>query len=92
MNDTNELWKDLFPYQLNLMLNSNQGLALFRQIQTLSKHKYLPKHNEKNNKFSLTKEILTQFFLNVKPNSTLALVILIFFTLSHPILSLINVL
>ena len=32
MNDpnANALWKDLFPYQLNLMLNSNQGLALFK--------------------------------------------------------------
>ena len=29
--------EDLVPYQLNLMLNSNQ-IALFRQTQTLSRH------------------------------------------------------
>ena len=28
---TNALWKDLMLYRLNLILNSNQGLALFRQ-------------------------------------------------------------
>ena len=31
--------KDLLLYQLNLMLNSNQGLPLFRQTQTLSRQK-----------------------------------------------------
>ena len=31
MNDPNALWKDLVPNQLNLMLNSNQGVASFRQ-------------------------------------------------------------
>ena len=45
MNDPNVLWKDLVSYQLNLMLNSNQGLALFRQTQTLIRHKILHKHN-----------------------------------------------
>ena len=29
------LWKDLMLYRLNLILNSNQGLALFRQNQIL---------------------------------------------------------
>ena len=57
------------------MLNSNQGLALFRQTQTLNGHKNLHKHNsnvfqifdeclvafyENNKKFLLTKEILNQ--------------------------------
>ena len=37
------LEKILSPYKLNLMLNSNQGLALFRQTQTLSRHKNLHK-------------------------------------------------
>ena len=32
---TNALWKDLMLYRLNLILNSNQGLALFRQNQIL---------------------------------------------------------
>ena len=32
MNDPNALWEDLVPYQLNLMLNSNQGLVSFRQL------------------------------------------------------------
>ena len=35
MNDTNGLWEDLVPHQLNLTLNLNQGFALFRQSQTL---------------------------------------------------------
>ena len=39
MNDPNALWKDLVPYQLNLMLNSNQGLVSFRQTLTLSRQK-----------------------------------------------------
>ena len=73
MNDPNALWKDLLPYRSNLMLNSNQGLALFRQTQIISRHKYLHKHNNEiflkylnnallhftNNKFPLPKEILT---------------------------------
>ena len=43
--------------------------------------------------FLLPKEILNQpIFLNLKPNSILALVILMISTLSHLILSLINVL
>ena len=57
------------------MLNSNQGLTLFRQTQILSGYKNLQKHKneivqtfgciwlnfyENNNKFSLTKEILNQ--------------------------------
>ena len=32
--------KDLSPYQLNLMLNSYQGVASFRQTQTLIKQKF----------------------------------------------------
>ena len=30
MNDPSALYKDLVPYQLNLMMNSSQGLALFK--------------------------------------------------------------
>ena len=30
-NPTNALWKDLMLYRLNLILNSNQGSALFRE-------------------------------------------------------------
>ena len=40
MNDTNASREDLVPYQLNLMLNSNQGVAPFRQTLTLSKQKF----------------------------------------------------
>ena len=40
MNDPNALWKDLFPYQLNLMLNFNQVVASFRQTMTLSRQKF----------------------------------------------------
>ena len=32
---TNVLWKDLILYQLKLILNSNHGLAIFRQNQIL---------------------------------------------------------
>ena len=31
-NEANALWKDLLLYRLNLMLDSNQGLVLLRQI------------------------------------------------------------
>ena len=40
MNDAIKLWGDLLPYQLNLMLNLNLELALFRQPQTLSRQKH----------------------------------------------------
>ena len=43
LNPTNKLWKDLMLYRLNidLILNSNQDLALFRQKQILryNRHK-----------------------------------------------------
>ena len=39
MNDPNALWKYPIPYQLNLMLNSSQGVALFRETLTLSRQK-----------------------------------------------------
>ena len=39
-DDSNALWEDLEPYQLNLMLNSNQGLASSRQTLTLSRQKF----------------------------------------------------
>ena len=49
LNPTNSLWKDLMLYWLNidLILNSNQGLALFRQKQILryNWHKNLQKQN-----------------------------------------------
>ena len=39
INDPNALSKNLVPYQLNLMLNSNQVLASFRRTLTLSRQK-----------------------------------------------------
>ena len=33
LNPTNALWKDLILYRLNSVLNSNQGLPLFKQKQ-----------------------------------------------------------
>ena len=49
LNPINELWKDLMLYRLNidLILNSNQDLALFRQKQILryNRHKNLQKQN-----------------------------------------------
>ena len=49
-NPTNALWKDLMLYRLNLILNSNQGLALFRQNQILRsiRHKNLQNHNNED--------------------------------------------
>ena len=35
LNPTNAVWKDLILYRLNLILNSNQSLALLRQTQIL---------------------------------------------------------
>ena len=35
LNPTNALWKNLMLYQLNLILNYNQELALFRKKQIL---------------------------------------------------------
>ena len=40
MNDPNALWKDIVPHQFNLMLNSSQRLASFRQNVTLSRQKF----------------------------------------------------
>ena len=45
MNDPSSFWKDLVHYQIDLTLLSNQELTLFRQTQTLSRHKTLHKHN-----------------------------------------------
>ena len=47
---TNALWKDLMLYRLNLILNYNQGLALFRQNQILrsTRHKNLQNHNNED--------------------------------------------
>ena len=39
MNNTDALWKDIPLYSLNLMVNLNQALALFRQTPFLSRHK-----------------------------------------------------
>ena len=35
LNPTNALWKDFMRYRLNVIINSNQGFALFRQKQIL---------------------------------------------------------
>ena len=44
------LWKDLILYRLNLILNSNQGLASFRQNQILRsiRHKNLQNYNNED--------------------------------------------
>ena len=50
LNSTNAFWKDLILYRSNLILNSNQGLVLFRQTQILrsTRHKNLRKHNNED--------------------------------------------
>ena len=35
MNETNILWKDFLIYRLNLILNTNRRLPLFKQTQVL---------------------------------------------------------
>ena len=39
LNPTNALWKELMLYRLKLILDSKQGLALFRQKQILSSNR-----------------------------------------------------
>ena len=43
-------WKDLIMYRSDLILNSNQGLALFRQTQILrsTRHKNLKNQNNED--------------------------------------------
>ena len=50
LNLTNVLWKDLMLHQLKLILNSVQGLPLFRQKQVLrsTSHKNLQKQNNQD--------------------------------------------
>ena len=50
LNPTYAPWKNLILYQLNLILNYNQGLALFRQKQILrsTSRKQLHKQNDED--------------------------------------------
>ena len=50
LNPTHAFWKDLMLYWLNLILNSNQGLVLFRQTQILrsTRHKNLQKQSNED--------------------------------------------
>ena len=65
-NATNALWTDFMLYRLNLILNSNEGLALFRQKQILwcNRHKNLQK---KKNEDFISFHFISFFiqFLNV---------------------------
>ena len=55
LNTINALWKNLLLFQLNLILNSNQGLALFRETQILRspRHSNLQKQNNKDYRIQL---------------------------------------
>ena len=50
LNSTNAIWKNLILHQLNLILNYNQRLALFRLKLTLTStsHKHLQKQNNED--------------------------------------------
>ena len=50
LNPTNALWIDLMLYQLNLILNSNQSLSLFRRKQIIrsNRHENLQKQNNED--------------------------------------------
>ena len=54
LNLTNALWKDLMLYRLNidLILNSNQVLAIFRQKQILRYNRHNNFHKQNNEDFS----------------------------------------
>ena len=53
LNPTNALWKDLMLYSLNidLILNSSQGLAIFRQKQILRYNRYKNLQKQNNEDF-----------------------------------------
>ena len=50
LNPTNVLWKDLMLYLLDFILDSNQGLALFRQKQIFrfNRHKNFQKQDKED--------------------------------------------
>ena len=48
LNPTNAAWKDLILHRLNLILNSNQGLALLRQTQILRSTRHRKLKNKTN--------------------------------------------
>ena len=50
LNSTNALWKSLILYELKLKLNSNEGLALFKQEQIIksTRNKNLQSQNNEN--------------------------------------------
>ena len=50
LNSTNALWKSLILYELKLKLNSNEGLALFKQKQIIksTRNKNLQSQNNEN--------------------------------------------
>ena len=56
LQSSNALWKDLMLYRLNLSLNSNQGLALFRQNQILhsTRHSNLQSNNNEDFFYPIT--------------------------------------
>ena len=68
---TNALWKDLMLYRLNLILNTNLGLALFRQNQMLhsTRHRKLQNHNNEDFFIQLPKTWLN-FTNNTFPTPT----------------------
>ena len=53
LNPTHALWKDLMLYSLNidLILNSSQGLAIFRQKQILRYNRYKNLQKQNNEDF-----------------------------------------
>ena len=51
LNPTNALWKGLMRCQFNLKLNSNQGLFLFIQKQTLRSSRQINLEKQNNEDF-----------------------------------------
>ena len=71
LNLNNALWKDLMLYRLNLILNSNQGLALFRQKQILSSNRNKNVQKQNNEDFFIQLlNVWLHFTDNNFPNPT----------------------
>ena len=70
LHSTNVLWKDFMLHWLNLILNSNQGLALFRQNQILCSTRHRNLQNNNNDFFIQLLNVWLHFTNNTFPTPT----------------------
>ena len=64
LNPTNALWKDLILYRLNSVLNSNQGLPLFKQKQIVRSNRLQNFRKQNNEDFFIQLLIAWVHFIN----------------------------